>query len=312
VLLAALTSFVVWRCRRGDARLVLWSVVVVGALAVVKAAAIHYSGIFAIGSFDRIQASSYYSAGQLRTILVGGDTLLILVPCTSVLLASQISSAPIRLGLAIVGLACLGALDLSVTRTSIVVALGLVALAVAGVLLRTRPRLTRGSGAVGAALIVLAVAVPLVGGLSVRLFRKDPPHVGLNFRRDEVDSFLKLPGPSKYLGQGLGGRFLSKDVNGKPVRTAWAHELPVWIALKDGILGLVCGTVALVVIASRCLRSLRRGSEPTLALAGGIYVVGLVVMSLTLDRVALVEGAIPLVVAVFLLSPRPPISDPTV
>jgi hypothetical protein len=301
--LAALVWLIAAHCRRGGSRPILWSLVIAGSLAAAKAAAIHLSGVYAIGAFDRLQASDLYSAGRLRTILIGGDTLMILVPALAVLLASDTRRVTLRVALAICALACMSALGLSATRTSALVALGLIFVALAAMGVIARRHLSRWPIAACAVLIVLVVGVALVGGTGSRLTQADAPHVGLNFRKDEINSFLRTDAGTKYLGQGLGGRFMGKDVNGKPALTGWAHELPVWIALKTGILGLVCAGLALAVLTRRVVRGLREGIDRIQILAGAVVVLGVVAMSMTLDRAALVEGAVPLVIGVFLISP---------
>jgi O-Antigen ligase len=312
IALGTLSWVTVTRCRRGGPRVILWSLVVVGFLAAAKASAIHISGVYAIGSYDRLQASDLYSGGNLRTILIGGDTLLILAPAIAVLLAADRQGRWLRAVLMLCLLACMWALGLSATRTSALVALGLVLVSVAATGLLGRPRLSRRALAGGVALALLVIAVALIGGTASRLTHADAPHVGLNFRTDEVKSFLHASAETKYLGQGLGGRFASKDVNGKPVIAGWAHELPVWIALKTGIFGLVCASLALVVIGRRAVDALRGGAEPLPVLAGVAIVIGLVLMSVTLDRVALVEGMLPLMLGVSLISiPSQPSSRST-
>jgi hypothetical protein len=302
IVLAALWWVIATRCRRGGARTILWCMVAVGLLAAAKAAAIHISGIYAIGPSDRLQATSYYVSGHLRTILVGGDTLLILVPAVLVLLASAERKMSTRIALALAGFVCLWALGLSATRTSVLVALGLAFVAAFSILLVARPHLSKPAIAGAGILAALMVGTALLGGVASRLTHADPPHVGLNFRKDEVDSFLKTSARTKYFGQGLAGRFMGKDVNGQPVLAGWAHELPVWIALKTGILGLLCACFALVVIARRTVFALRGGGDRVPVLAGAMLVLGLLTMSMTLDRVALPEGVLPFMVGVFLLS----------
>jgi hypothetical protein len=310
IALAALWWLIITRCQRGGARVILWCVVVVGLLAAAKAAAIHLSGLFAIGPSDRLQATSYYVSGHLRTILIGGDTLLILVPAVVLLLASTERKIATRVALTFTGLVCLWALGLSATRTSVLVALGLTLVAAVAMLLLARPHLSKwailGAGVIAA----LIVGTALLGGVTSRLTHADAPHVGLNFRKDEVNRFLNTPARTKYFGQGLAGRFMGKDVNGKPVLAGWAHELPVWIALKTGILGLLCACLALAVIARRTVSSLRQNGDHAPVLAGAIFVLGLVVMSMTLDRLALPEGVLPLIVGVFLVSCSSPRVDP--
>ena len=95
---------------------------------------------------------------------------------------------------------------------------------------------------------------------------------------------------------------MGKDINGRPVVAGWAHELPVWIALKAGVLGLICAVLALCVLARRVVRRLHAARDQVQTLSGAMIVAGLVIASLTLDRLALVEGLIPLIIGVFLIS----------
>ena len=302
IVLAALFWFIASSCRRGGTRAILWCFVVVGVLAAAKASAIHVSGLYAIGAYDRLQATNLYASGQVRTILVGGDTLLILVPAVVVLLVSAERRALPRVALALAGLLCLWALGLSATRTSVLVALGLMLVAVAAMLILARPHLSRRVLAGGLVVTVIVLAVAMLGGAASRLAEAEAPHVGLNFRKDEINSFLNASATTKYLGQGLAGRFMGKNVNGKAVLAGWAHELPVWIALKAGIFGLICASLALAIMVRRALDALRRGGDRVQIVAGTVTVLGLVVMSMTLDRLALPEGILPFVVGVFLIS----------
>lgn len=306
IVLAVLFWFIVSNCRRGGARAILWCFVGVGVLAALKAVAIHYSGVYAIGAFDRLQATNYFVSGQTRTILVGGDTLLILVPAVIVLLATAERRSPVRFALAAAGLLCLWALGLSATRTGALVALGLMVVAVAVTLVLARPHLSRWALAGGLVVTATVLGVAALGGATSRLTEAEAPHVGLNFRKEEIDSFLRASATTKYLGQGLAGRFLGKSVNGQPVLTGWAHELPVWIALKTGIFGLLCAGLALAIMFRRTLDAMRGAGDRVQILAGAVIVLGLVVMSMTLGRLALPEGILPFIVGVFLISTAAP------
>jgi hypothetical protein len=302
VALAALTWFVASRCRRGHLQTIAWSLVIVGVLAAAKALAIHATGTIAIGSYDRLDASSQYALGQLRTILVGGDTLLILVPATAVLLAHASRTVAARTSLAAAALICIAGLSVSGTRTSVLVAFGLAGLAVLAVFISRRAELTRRTALAGVLVAALAAGLATVGGAPARILQGDAPNSGLNFRKQEVDNFLRLPATSKYLRQGFGGRYLGMGADGAPAITGWAHELPVWLALKDGIFGLMFAVVAIVLIARRVTRVLRSGRDPLNALVGAALITGLLVMSLTIDRLALIEGAVLLAIAVSLVT----------
>lgn len=306
IILAVLFWLIATGCRRGGTQPILWGVVIVGLLAAAKAAAIHFSGLYAIGSYDRLQATNLYTAGHLRTILVGGDTLMILMPATAMLLMSATCRQPIRITLVLCALICLWALGLSATRTSVLVALGLMLVAVAATLILARPHLSKWALVCGLVVTVVILAVAALGGAASRLTEAEAPNVGLNFRKDEINSFLSASATTKYLGQGLAGRFLGKNINGQSVLTGWAHELPVWIALKTGIFGLLCASLALAIMFRRTLNALKRGGDRVQVLTGAIIVLGLVVMSMTLGRLALPEGILPLIVGVFLISTAVP------
>jgi hypothetical protein len=118
--------------------------------------------------------------------------------------------------------------------------------------------------------------------------------VGINFRIDETRSFFRLPHRDLLLGQGFGGRFEGKDVNGLPVVAGWSHTLPVWIGLKVGLVGLAAIMIAIILLLQRGFAAIRakgvlHHSEHALA---AVLIVGLLLMSLTINRIALPEGAI--------------------
>jgi 4-amino-4-deoxy-L-arabinose transferase-like glycosyltransferase len=231
--------------------------------------------------------------------------VLILVPAVVLLLASR-ERRVARFPLALAGLLCLWAIGLSATRTTSLVSIALVLAGAIVMIILAHPRLSRSTIVIGCIVGALIITVGAVGGAASRLTHRDPPHVGLNFRKDEINRFLKTPATKLYLGQGLAGRFTSKDVNGRPALTGWAHELPVWIALKAGVLGLISAGAALVMILWRASRRLLDREVRVQVLAGAVLVTGLVTMSMTLDRVALPEGVPLLIVGVFLTySARP-------
>ena len=309
IAIGVLVTFIAWRCPRGPLHPVLEGIVVVGLLAALKAVAIHLSGTLAIGEYDRLQASSFISAGHLRTILVGGDTALILVPATCLVLAHPGTGLWRRGALAIVGVVALAAVSLSETRTSVLVAVGLTALTTVALLRFQNRRLDGSMLLLLVAGGVVVVAVVTISGVGGRLTHADAPHVGLNFRADEVDSFLRLPTTDKVLGQGLAGSFVGRNFSGHSVVAGWAHELPLWLALKDGVLGLALAVVAAAIVVRRVFLRWRSGRLADEVLLGCGYVLALVLMSLTIDRVALVEGLVILLVAVRLISPAAPRID---
>jgi hypothetical protein len=301
VVLAVLAWVVGLRCREGGSRVLVCGLLGVGAAAAVKAGLIHATGTFAIGSNDRLQASSAIALGERRTILVGGgDTLLILVPAVAVLLAATAKRIRPRFAVAACGLGCLAALGLSGTRTSVLVALGLAA--VAGVaLLRGRRRVTRRQLTIAGVAVTCAIGVALLGAAPARLFESDAAHAGINFRKDEIDHFFDLPLGDQLLGQGFGGRIPSSDALGRPVLSAWTHVLPVWLALKAGLPGMLAAVAACALLARRFAVGLRTIADPVPTLTGGLLILGLLVMSLTINRIALIEGGVLLAFAMSLL-----------
>jgi hypothetical protein len=107
---------------------------------------------------------------------------------------------------------------------------------------------------------------------------------------DEIRTAAKLPAGDLAIGRGLGGTFVSKDVNGKVVTTAWSHVLPVWLVLKVGIVGTLLAGALLLLFIRRAAGGIR-GPTPA-AGAGLVIVLGLVAMSLTLGRIAQPDGAV--------------------
>ncbi len=79
--------------------------------------------------------------------------------------------------------------------------------------------------------------------------------------------------------------------------------LPVWLVLKVGLLGLVALLVALglfVRMAAAAIRAQRRGP----AMIGAQLVGGLILMSLTVGRLAQPEGAMLVAIGVVLVGPH--------
>lgn len=270
-----------------------------------KAIAIFASGLWVVGTHDRLQASMSEVYGQqTRVILIGGDTILILVPAATVIALSYVSKPVSRFALWFCALAGFVGLLISGTRSGLLVAAATVgcALLLRQPKLRLRKTPLRAASTV-VAIIVLATAGLVVSGTGTRFAQRDAPHVGVNFRVDEVKSFLRLPASDLLLGQGFGGRFEGKDVNGLPVVAGWSHVLPVWICLKIGLGGLVVIIFLLIRLLRKGFAALRTehnlpNSDHALAL---VLVVGLLLMSLMINRVALPEGAILFGVALGLL-----------
>jgi hypothetical protein len=262
-------------------------IVAVAALAAAKALAIKVSGLWVIGADDRLQAS--LRGEPSGVILAGGDTLLALAPAAAVVAAGPKPTRPRALALAFGALCAISGLLLSGTRTSFLTATVLLGLAVAwrlvpGVLSARR-------AAIACGLILLAMgAGGYIGGVLDRLPTEDAPHVGVNFRIDEARTILSAPTKDLVLGQGLGGRFVGKDVHGQPVTTGWAHVFPVWMLLKGGIVVVLGALVLGALFACTLARRIRQPATMEAAAMGALFVLGVLLLSLTLGRAALVEG----------------------
>jgi hypothetical protein len=241
-------------------------------------------------------------------ILIGGDTFLILVPAMVLLALGQVRDKRLRLALAAAALAALGGLLISETRTGLLIAIALI-ICVAGAYLVGRRRV----GVSRLTLVVAAACVAVVGiaawktGFVDRLnVSKDAPHAGINFRTDEVRTFVHLPARDVLLGQGFAGRFATRSALDEPTMSGWSHVLPVWIGLKVGLLGLAAACAALVLFGRRALRLLRLGGPPAGEAALGIVIAaGMLIMSLTIDRAALPEGVPLLALGLALIPERP-------
>lgn len=270
-----------------------------------KALAIYASGLWVIGTEDRLQASLAGSANHPRVILVGGDTLLILTPAVVALAALKTRSSHSRFWLAICALSALAALLISGSRTGLTVSLALIlsVVVVRGLARGMRPSFAAVTASLGLGALIVLGAVAT--GLASRFITPDAPHVGINFRIDELHSFMRLPRTDLLLGQGFGGRFWGKSVNGFPQLTGWSHSFPIWIVLKAGVIGLIACCVALVQAGRSMLSELRKGDWwKSDAALGSVLIVGVLLMSLTLGRAALPEGAMTLGLGIALTGSR--------
>jgi hypothetical protein len=269
---------------------IVWALVVISPVLVLKASAIYVTHLNVIGSDDRLQATMLVLDGHRRVVLVGGDTLLILIPALCALLARAAGRRQ-RQMLAVAAAGAGLALLMSGTRTSLLVAVALAAGTALVPIWRDGVRLSRRA----AAALVLAAALLAGGafifGVAQRLGHEDAPHVGLNFRFDEIRTASRLPARKLLVGQGIAGTFVSKDVAGKPVTSAWSHVLPVWLVLKVGVLGSIVALLALGAFVVRGLRIAGAAASPAAA-AGVVTLIGLFAMSLALGRMALPEGAL--------------------
>ncbi|MGH2897812.1 MAG: hypothetical protein ACRDMZ_04000, partial [Solirubrobacteraceae bacterium] len=106
-----------------------------------KAAAIFFTAFFTVGTFDRLQ-TTFVELPSKRVILVGGDTLLILLPALATTIALR-ATTPAARRLSIVAGACgMAAVLLSGTRTSLLVAAALVLATICVPVDGRRPRVT--------------------------------------------------------------------------------------------------------------------------------------------------------------------------
>jgi hypothetical protein len=166
-------------------------------------------------------------------------------------------------------------------------------------------RFTRTTAAIALTAAVALVATGLTTGALSRFTRADAPHTGLFFRADEVHTALRLPAPDLILGQGIGGRFLSRDAVGRPVTTAWSHVLPVFIVLKTGLVGLGAAIIGLIALTVKAVRKLKDPlTRPQWAI-GCTILLGLAAASMTLGRAQLPEGIVLIGLAAALINSSP-------
>ena len=200
----------------------------VASVATAKALTISLSGLWVVGPNDRLQASLRGDEG--RVILAGGDTLLAMAPALAVVALGREPSSKRVVALTLAAVSAVAGLLVSGTRTSFLVAMILLPLAVAW---RFAPAVAPRRLALVCSIVILGLAgLGYAGGVLNRLPTEDAPHVGVNFRLEEAEAVLDMPAERLLLGQGLGGRFTGKDVNGQPVTTGWAHSIPLWLLLK--------------------------------------------------------------------------------
>jgi hypothetical protein len=275
----------------------------VGAATSVKAIALWASGLWAIGTFDRIQAIANEASD--RVILVGGDTVLILTPAIALLALHGASNWQRRVGASAVIALAFCAILLSKSRTSILVA-AVLALAVWGLRYSKGLSRARRTRAIAAFLVVLVLGA-VVSGTAGRFTAGDAPHTGVFFRIDEARAFFHQPVQDLVVGQGLAGAFLGKDINGKQVVTGWVHTAPLWLLLKVGVFGLVAACAVFALLLMRAVRTMRTNDPIAVGHAGLAVVIvsGLLAMSFSLDRIALPEGVALLGVAAALVAAPP-------
>jgi hypothetical protein len=288
--------------RRPSVRMLTFGVCGIAVLSSAKSLAIYFAKFWTIGTLDRLQAS--LSAGpSLRAILVGGDTLLSIAPAIAVIGVLTLQSRRDRVATAAAGALALAAVFAAGTRTGLVVAVSTAALVAAAIGRRSLRRVRVRELAVVVAVLAIALLGAIAFGVAGRFTTADAPHVGLNFREDETRLFFRLPVKAIVLGQGVGGRFLGKDVNGAFVVTGWMHEFPLWLLLKGGVAAaLVAAALTVAALRAGWRNAARgRGVEAVAAATGLALVFGVLVLSLTLGRAALPEGSMLLGLAAGLL-----------
>jgi hypothetical protein len=299
IVLAGGTWVLARHCGRGG-----WATltIVICALApfmAAKALGIRVSELWTIGSYDRLQAS-LLAGPPVRVILVGGDTLFVLMPALALFGAMRHHRRSVRVFLVLCGVCAVAGLLLSGTRTSVAVA-GLLAAAVAVAGLVGARRISVRALCLAFGAVVVFGAVLIATGVGSRFTTPDPANVGLNFRKDELNTMLDLPARDLVLGQGLAGRFVGKDVNGQPIVAGWAHAFPAWVVLKVGLGGLLVALVLFFRLGRDAIRQAASGGGDQ-ARMGAVLFMGMLALGLTLNRVALPEGAVLLTTAIALLT----------
>lgn len=298
VLIAAGTLVIARVTLPGNERAFLIAIASLTLLLVVKSIALHLSTLWTIGTDDRAQAVQVPGPPDKRTILVGGDTLFILAPGIAAGFARRLTWRLADQLLLAIGAACLVGVLLSGTRTSLII---VVVTALMGASVNVGPRIRRipvRTLIVGGVLATVVLAGgAIVSGVGERFAQGDGAHDGLNFRRDEVESIQKVGGVDFLIGQGLGGRFLSRDSAGNTISTPWSHVVLIWIILKIGVIGLVASLLLAGFLAIR----LARGSPTLEQRVALVLLASLLLMSLLIDRAALPEGVMIAIVCFVML-----------
>jgi hypothetical protein len=295
-------------------RFLLTILLVLFALTALKAITIAVLRVPATGPESLSQAWSSETSSGVRTILVGGDTFLIIGP--AFLAAGYgLRRRGWTLALMVVSLCFVGIL-ISQTRTSLAGAMlgflaghGIAWMHGRRTLRRSFPRwpiLLAGL----VLLIVLLLFLRIPGEVqSVGLPRFDEARTGplgtvtaaYAFRAREAESAMaSLSGPSLVLGRGFGADFTF--VEGAGGSTVWSHNVFIWVLLKAGVVGLAVLLLTGLALLTRTVSRLRGGllDESQVALAAAL--ITLVGVSVTTNKIVSVEGMLLSTMAVAFLT----------
>jgi O-antigen ligase len=231
------------------------------------------------------------SLGIERVVLVGGDTLLALGPALCVI-ARRLGSLRAGRWVALLVLSGL-ATGATGTRTNIIA--GTIALLAALALDRFDSdrappvgRLIAGVLAGLTILLVVGFVVPVGGqgiaqSVTARFNSASNIQQSLQYRADESARLEQALQGKMILGLGTGGTFVTEVPSTFGFElgpTLWAHNGYLWIMLKVGIVGLILFALGIWLIAMRLWQ--RRAQ--TLARAGLVWLIGILVLSISTNR----------------------------
>jgi hypothetical protein len=272
---------------------VVLMVLLATALAAAKALAIALlSPAAAVGPGSIWQAFVIHdSLGIERVVLIGGDTLLALGPALCVA-ARRLGSLRGGRWVALLVLSGL-ATGATGTRTNIIA--GTIALLAALALDRLDPacaapmgRLIAGVLAGLTILLVAGFVVPVGGqgiaqSVTARFNSQSNIQQSLQYRADESTRLEQALQGKMILGLGAGGTFVTEVPSTFGFElgpTLWAHNGYLWIALKVGIVGLILFALGIWLL----VRRLWQRRNQMLARAGLIWLIGILVLSISTNR----------------------------
>jgi hypothetical protein len=274
---------------------------IAASLAALKTIAVAQLAGTVSGPASALQVWNYPTDAGWRTILIGGDTILLVAPLVLGSLATW--SGRIRVIAFLASVLALYAVGLSKTRTEIILTvLGLLT----GQVLAYRRRTLRESNVapwIAAGLIILlALITALLASRSVETAIRSSTERfsiqgtassqdSLAIRQAESDIALSTLSPAQYVaGRGFGANFPDINTN---LPTTFAHNGFVWIFLRTGALGIVLVALFLSGLVRAALKSRRMHSEMSklnlTACATGALAL-LAVSSITINRFATPEG----------------------